>query len=253
MIDPANDGELSIEVAAAAAALLVELRQGWTGSATDLKDEGDRQAHELIVARLSDARPADGLLSEEGDDGEDRLGENRVWIVDPLDGTREYGDGRDDWAVHIALTIGGEPSIGAVALAGPDQIYSTEHPATPPAADPNQGPRILVSRSRPPTWAPELADRLGGKLVPLGSAGAKAMAVVRGDAEIYAHTGGQYEWDNCAPAAVVKAAGLWATRLDGSPLRYNNANPYLPDLLMCRPEWAARTISHAGALITTDQ
>ena len=180
----------------------------------------------------------DAVLSEEGRDDPARLGFDRVWIVDPLDGTREYSErGRLDWAVHVALAVDGVPAAGAVALPARSLTLATEPPPAPPAAW-NGPPRLVVSRSRPPRQAFVIRDALDGDLLPLGSAGAKAMAVVLGEADIYAHAGGQYEWDNCAPAAVAAAAGLHVSRLDGSPLRYNRRDPWLPDLLICRPELA---------------
>jgi 3'(2'), 5'-bisphosphate nucleotidase len=153
-----------------------------------------------------------------------------------LDGTREYGEKRTDWAVHVALSIDGAPAIGAVALPGLNLTLTTEHPQIVPPAPSKL--RMLVSRTRPAAEAVKVAEALNAELVPMGSAGAKAMAVVRGEADIYLHTGGQYEWDNCAPAAVALAAGLHASRVDGSPLRYNNADTSLPDLLICRKEHA---------------
>jgi 3'(2'), 5'-bisphosphate nucleotidase len=188
------------------------------------------------------------VLSEEGKDDQARLAESRVWIVDPVDGTREYGEGRTDWAVHVALAVEGVPAAGAVALPGLGLTLSTEPPAVLPDRDPARPVRLVVSRSRPPALATTVADTLGGVLVPMGSAGAKAMAVVRGEADVYVHGGGQYEWDNCAPAAVALAAGLHASRLDGGPLRYNNPDPYLPDLVICRPELADAVLAAvAGA------
>ncbi len=207
--------------------------------------EGDAAAHRLLMARLAEARPGDAVLSEEGVADPARLTAERVWIVDPLDGTREYGEvPRDDWAVHVALVVDGRPVAGAVALPARGlTLASRPAPALPPAGD--EPPRVLVSRSRPPAEASRVAAALGGRLVPMGSAGAKAMAVVRGDAEVYPHSGGQYEWDSAAPVAVALAAGLHASRLDGSPLTYNNADPYLPDLLICRPELAEAVIEAA--------
>jgi 3'(2'), 5'-bisphosphate nucleotidase len=201
-------------------------------------DEGDRRAHHLLVDLLAREAPGDAVLSEEGWDDLRRLDAERVWIVDPVDGTREFGEpGRVDWAVHVALAIDGEAVAGAVALPARQLTLGTGSPPPfPPAVD--EPPRILVSRSRPPTQAQRIQEALGGRLVPLGSAGAKAMAVVLGEADIYAHSGGQYEWDNAAPAAVAAAAGLHVSRLDGSPLRYNRPDPWLPDLLVCRPELA---------------
>ena len=236
------DHHLAVAIATEAGQLLVELRARLVaeGVATDqLKDAGDRQAHELIMARLAHRVEAgDAVLSEEGRDDPVRLAAPRVWIVDPLDGTREFGEPpRTDWAVHVALVIDGDPVAGAVALPALALTLGTDAPPTLPAPW-GGSPRVIVSRSRPPAAATWLADQLDGELVEMGSAGAKAMAVVRGEADVYAHSGGQYEWDSCAPAAVARAAGLHVSRLDGSPLRYNNADPYLPDLLICRPELA---------------
>jgi 3'(2'), 5'-bisphosphate nucleotidase len=187
---------------------------------------------------LAEEAPGDAVLSEEGAADHRRLDHRRVWIVDPLDGTREFSEPpRVDWAVHVALAIDGTVAAGAVALPARDIVLSTAEP--PPYPDPWGGPpRILVSRTRPPFQATLIQEAIGGDLVPLGSAGAKAMAVVLGEADVYAHAGGQYEWDNCAPAAVAQAAGLHVSRLDGSPLVYNRPDPYLPDLLICRPELA---------------
>jgi 3'(2'), 5'-bisphosphate nucleotidase len=182
------------------------------------------------------------VLSEEAKDDHARLSASRVWIVDPLDGTREFGEPpRTDWAVHVALVEDGVPVAGAVALPALEETLGTSPP--PPVATAVDGPpRVVVSRTRPPAAALTLAEALGGVLVEMGSAGAKAMAVVRGEVDVYAHSGGQYEWDSCAPVAVAAAAGLHVSRIDGSALRYNNADPYLPDLLICRPEHAARSI-----------
>ena len=181
--------------------------------------------------------PDDAVLSEEGRDDLRRLQRSRVWIIDPLDGTREYGEGRPDWAVHVALAIDGVAVAGAVALPAVGITLASEPAPVPPErAD---GPtRIVVSRSRPAHEARLLAAALDGVMVPLGSAGAKAMAVVLGEADVYVHSGGQYEWDNAAPAVVAEAAGLHVSRIDGSPMRYNAADPWLPDLLICRQELA---------------
>ena len=212
-----------------------------------VRAEGDRQAHELLVRELAAARPADAVLSEEGADDAARLDAERVWVIDPLDGTREFSEpGRTDWAVHVALVIDERPVAGAVALPAQGLTLST---ADPPRLPPERAgpPRMVVSRSRPPEQADAVAAALGADVVPLGSAGAKAMAVVRGAAEIYVHAGGQYEWDSCAPAAVARAAGCSATRLDGSPLRYNQPDVYLPDLLICRTELAQAALAALAA------
>ena len=208
-----------------------------------LRAEGDRQAHELLVSELAAARPADAVLSEEGADDASRLGAERVWVIDPLDGTREFSEpGRTDWAVHVALVVDERPVAGAVALPGMELTLSTaDSPRLP--AERGGPPRMVVSRSRPPEQADAVAAALGADVVPLGSAGAKAMAVVRGTADVYVHAGGQYEWDSCAPAAVAKAAGCFVSRLDGSRLRYNQPDVYLPDLVICRPELAGPVLA----------
>ncbi|PKP99519.1 MAG: 3'(2'),5'-bisphosphate nucleotidase CysQ, partial [Alphaproteobacteria bacterium HGW-Alphaproteobacteria-15] len=197
---------------------------------------GDREANRLILDMLRNARPDDAILSEESTDDLTRLTARRVWIVDPLDGTREFGERREDWAVHIALAIDGAPAIGAVALPRQGVTLSSDTPpALPPAASP---PRMLVSRTRPSKLCAAVSVALGAETIGMGSAGAKAMAVVQGKAEIYLHSGGQHQWDNCAPAAVALAAGLHASRIDGSPLIYNARDSSIPDLLICRPELA---------------
>jgi 3'(2'), 5'-bisphosphate nucleotidase len=234
------DHQIAAELAGQAAALLRELRASAAGDPDALRGDGDRRSHELLSAALAARRPADAVLSEEGADDPGRLAARRVWIVDPLDGTREFGEpGRVDWAVHVALVIDGFPVAGAVALPALDQVWSTATapapPTVPAAASP---PRLAVSRTRPGWSAGIIGPALSAELVPLGSAGFKALAVVRGAAEIYAHSGGQYEWDSAAPVAVALAHGLHASRLDGSPLVYNNADPYLPDLLIAHPDWA---------------
>jgi 3'(2'), 5'-bisphosphate nucleotidase len=235
------DHRLAAELATEAGRLLVELRASRHAAGADgaeLRAEGDRASHELLVAALARARPDDAVLSEEGADDPTRLAAHRVWIVDPLDGTREFGEvGRTDWAVHVALVVGGQVEAAAVALPARDLTLTAVPAPTPPPSH-SGAPRIVVSRTRPPAIAEELARRLGGELVPLGSAGAKAMAVVLGDADVYAHSGGQYEWDSAAPVGVAAAAGLHVSRLDGAPLVYNRPEPWLPDLLVCRAELA---------------
>ncbi|MDP8937267.1 MAG: 3'(2'),5'-bisphosphate nucleotidase CysQ [Actinomycetota bacterium] len=237
---PADDARLAAEVAALAGDLLLAVRRSLAGAGSKrLGAEGDRRSHELICELLTAARPDDAVLSEEGADDLSRLQRPRVWIVDPLDGTREFGDPpRDDWAVHVALWAGGELAAGAVALPAQGLTLATDpSPTVPPPAD-GARPRIVVSRSRPPAFVAPLAEALGAEVVPLGSAGAKAMAVVRGHADAYVHAGGQYEWDSAAPAAVAVAAGLHVCRIDGSAPVYNRADPSLPDLVVCRPELA---------------
>jgi 3'(2'), 5'-bisphosphate nucleotidase len=226
-----NDVELARHVAETAGKLLVDLQRSGLFEGKALGKAGDRVANAFIMEALKSQRPNDAILSEEEKDNDERLSASRVWIVDPLDGTREYGEGRADWAVHVALAIDGVPTIGAVALPGvPLTLCSGQPSAVPPTPTKL---RMLVSRTRPAKEAVAVAGKLGAELIPMGSAGAKAMAVVTGDADIYLHSGGQYEWDNCAPAAVALAAGLHVSRIDGTPLVYNQADTYLPDLLIC--------------------
>jgi 3'(2'), 5'-bisphosphate nucleotidase len=234
-----NDHELAAHIAREAGQLLVRRRAEGAS-----KDDGDRESNDVILARLAEARPDDAVLSEESKDDPIRLERERVWIVDPLDGTREFGEpGRRDWAVHVALVVDGTPQACAVALPAQDDLVLATDP--PPTLAPASGPkmRLLVSRTRPPKLAEYLAGVLDAELVPLGSAGAKTMAVVQGLADVYAHSGGQYEWDSAAPVGVAAAAGCHCSRLDGSPLVYNRPDPYLPDLLVCRPELAATVLA----------
>ncbi len=234
-----TDLELAKQIATVAGKLLLELQASGLFAEKALGKAGDRVANAFIMEALKQQRPDDAVLSEEEKDNGARLSASRVWIVDPLDGTREYGERRTDWAVHVALSIDGEPEVGAVALPGLGLTLCSEPQTLPPVAPKL---RMLVSRTRPAKEAVAVAEALGAELVPMGSAGAKAMAVLRGEADIYLHTGGQYEWDNCAPAAVALAAGLHASRADGSTLVYNNANPYLPDLLICQKHLAPRVL-----------
>jgi len=245
----AHDHAVAAATAEAAGKLLLQLQgEGRTDgkATTGLGAHGDSAANRLILDLLAGSSPDDAILSEEAVDSAARLGSQRVWIVDPLDGTREFSEHRDDWAVHVALSIGGTLGAGAVALPARDLVLATggvgHHPA-PLAPRDGRAPRMVVSRTRQHPITDKIRIALGAELVPLGSAGAKAMAVVLGEADIYAHAGGMYEWDNAAPAAVASAAGLWASRLDGSPLRYNQANPWSPDLLICRPELAAAVLA----------
>lgn len=235
-----NDAELAAHLAETAGRILLDVRASGMFSGKALGKAGDETANKFLVAAIREHRSDDGLLSEEEKDNLDRLSKSRVWIIDPVDGTREYGEERTDWAVHVGLAIDGVPTIGAVALPGLGIVLCTDapQPLLPLAAK----PRMLVSRTRPAAEAVMVAEQIGAELVPMGSAGAKAMAVVRGEAEIYLHTGGQYEWDSCAPAAVAAAHGLHISRVDGSPLLYNQADTYMPDLLICRKEWAEKIL-----------
>ncbi|MEM8918548.1 MAG: 3'(2'),5'-bisphosphate nucleotidase CysQ [Pseudomonadota bacterium] len=234
MTESMTDGELAATLARAAGALLIDLRATPGLEGKELGDAGDAAANELLVTALRAARPRDGLLSEESKDNGERLGQDRVWIIDPVDGTREYGEGRDDWAVHVGLAVDGKAAGGAVALPALDVVLGSDRTGPQPRRADRL--RMVVSRSRPAKEALAVSDKLNAELVPMGSAGAKAMAVVRGEADIYLHSGGQYEWDNCAPVAVAEAHGLHCSRIDGSPLVYNCRNPYLPDLLICHKQ-----------------
>ncbi|HET8616988.1 MAG TPA: 3'(2'),5'-bisphosphate nucleotidase CysQ [Actinomycetales bacterium] len=231
------DAALARELADAAGAHLLELRRSGLEGA-DLRKEGDRTSHTLLMERLADARPGDAVLSEEGADGAARLSAERVWIIDPLDGTREYGETeRSDWAVHVALWQRGHLAAGAVALPARGTTFGTDRPAA--ILSPRHGShrlRLAVSRTRPPSFVVALADQLGAELVPMGSAGVKATAVLTDEVDAYVHAGGQYEWDSAAPVAVCAAAGLHTSRIDGSALQYNQPDPLLPDVLICRPE-----------------
>ena len=234
-----SDHELARDLAVAAGRRLIELRAaaGASADADGLRKAGDLLAHEFLTAELARLRPQDAVLSEEGRDNPVRLTASRVWIVDPLDGTREFGEpGRTDWAVHVALWERGDLTAGAVALPARDLVLSTLEPPARPAGAGAAGSgaslRILVSRSRPPEFVQRLAADLGAELVPMGSAGAKAAAVILGEFDAYVHGGGQYEWDSAAPVAVARAAGLHTSRIDGSPLAYNQADVSIPDILI---------------------
>lgn len=239
-----NDHDLAARLATQAGELLVAVRAELADAEVDVrKDEGDQRSHNFLMHELQSFRPDDAVLSEEGKDDHARLTADRIWIIDPLDGTREFGEiPRTDWAVHVALVEAGLPIAGAVALPALATTLQTGADLDLPVAH-DGPPRVIASRSRPGPAAEAVAEALGGEMIFMGSAGAKAMAVVCGEADIYAHTGGQYEWDSCAPVAVAKAAGMHVSRIDGSPLIYNNADPYLPDLLICRPEFAEAAIA----------
>jgi 3'(2'), 5'-bisphosphate nucleotidase len=238
-----TDHGLATRLATEAGALLLTVRDELADATeAERKAAGDKRSHEFLVEALASERPGDAVLSEEGADNPVRLCSERVWIVDPLDGTREFAElGRQDWAVHVALWQSGELVAGAVAL--PAQGITLAAPDVPPPAPYAGLPRIVVSRTRPPAIALQVRDHLDGILVPMGSAGAKVAAVVQGLAEVYVHDGGQYEWDSAAPVAVARAAGLHTSRVDGSPLEYNRADPLLPDLVVCRPEYAAAVLA----------
>lgn len=238
-----SDHDLAAHLATAAGKLLLDVRTELAAATgPERKAAGDKRSHDFLMEALAAERPGDAVLSEEGADDPVRLTAARVWIVDPLDGTREFSElGRDDWAVHVALWEAGELVAGAVALPAQGITLATPTVESPPAAP--DTPRIVVSRTRPPAVALAVRDALGGTLVEMGSAGAKVASVVQGRSDVYVHAGGQYEWDSAAPVAVARAAGLHTSRIDGSPLLYNRSDPLLPDLVVCRPELAEAVLA----------
>jgi 3'(2'), 5'-bisphosphate nucleotidase len=254
----ADDHRLARDLADRAGQRLLEIRAKG-GDPTQLRADGDRLSHEYLMAEFARLRPGDAVLSEEGKDDKARLSASRAWIIDPLDGTREFGEeGRTDWAVHVALWQDGKLTAGAVALPAQQQTLSTADSTAPPAGEGGTGSRagqrdarlrIVMSRSRPPAFMQRLAEITGAELVPLGSAGAKVATVVLGENDAYVHAGGQYEWDSAAPVAVALSRGLHASRIDGSELAYNQPHPWMPDLLVCRSGLAGDlldAISKAG-------
>lgn len=244
-----SDHRLAVRLADDAGRLLLRARPGLADlDAPSRGDAGDATAEQFLAEALAAARPHDAILSEEADDSAARLDSDRVWIVDPLDGTREYAAGRDDWAVHVALWSDGDLVAGAIALPSLGLTLGTDEPPAVPEPVTGRRLRIAVSRTRPPSAAERAAAAVGAELVPLGSAGFKAGAVIRGDADAYIHDGGQFEWDSAAPVAVARAAGLHTSRLDGSALQYNRPDPYLPDLLICRTAIAGTLL----AAVATD-
>ena len=244
-----DDDRLARDLAVAAGELLLKLRV--SGSAADeLRRAGDLGSQEYLDRELSRLRPGDSVLSEEAIDNPARLAADRVWIIDPLDGTREFGEeGRVDWAVHVGLWERGDLTAGAVALPAQDAVLSTlEPPPSPRRATPGAPLRLVVSRSRPPEFVQRLAGEIGAELVPLGSAGAKAAAVITGQVDAYVHSGGQYEWDSAAPVAVARAAGLHTSRIDGSNLSYNSEQPWMPDILICPVSLAGQLLDAISAV-----
>lgn len=235
------DAQLATRLAVEAGQVLMAVREELTARGApswQIMDTGDLASHRFLLQELTQAHPDDAVLSEEGVEDPRRFITDRVWIVDPLDGTNEFGErGRSDWAVHVALWAGGKLAAGAVSLPALGLVFSTDPaPTLPPQQRPQ--PRLVTSRTRNPHSAVVIANALDCDAVRLGSAGAKAMAVVVGEADIYVHDGGMYQWDSAAPAAVALAAGLHVSRIDGSPMEYNARDPWLPDFLVCRQELA---------------
>jgi 3'(2'), 5'-bisphosphate nucleotidase len=241
-----SDHELAHQLATQAGELLLGVRDELADATqSERKAAGDKRSHDFLMQTLARSRPGDAVLSEEGADNPVRLHSERVWIVDPLDGTREFSElGRKDWAVHVALWESGELVAGAVGLPAQRITLATPEVIPPPVCP--GSPRIVISRTRPPAIALQVRERLGGSLVEMGSAGAKVAAVIQGLADVYVHAGGQYEWDSAAPVAVARAAGLHTSRLDGSALQYNRPDPLLPDLVVCRPEFAEAVLGVTG-------
>lgn len=241
-----TDADLAAHLAEIAGNILLQVRGSRMFEGKLLGNAGDQTANQFICHAIRAQRPDDGLLSEEEGDDTRRLSHDRVWIIDPVDGTREFGEERADWAVHVALSVNGSADIGAVALPGIGAVLRSDRPN--PVSPAPETLRMVVSRTRPAPEAIAVAEAIGATLLPMGSAGAKAMAVVRGEADIYLHSGGQYEWDSCAPVAVARAHGLHCSRIDGTPLIYNQRDTYMPDLLICRTEHATRVLSETGKL-----
>ncbi|ACC41881.1 monophosphatase CysQ_1 [Mycobacterium marinum M] len=241
-----NDHAVAAWLATEAGRLLLGVREEFAeAEVAQRKAAGDKRSHDFLMDKLAAERPGDAVLSEEGADDPVRLCSERVWIVDPLDGTREFSElGRVDWAVHVALWQAGQLVAGAVALPAQGITLATPHVEPPPAAP--DRPRIVVSRTRPPAIALAVRDALDGTLVEMGSAGAKVASVVQGLADVYVHAGGQFEWDSAAPVAVARSAGLHTSRIDGSALTYNRPDPKLPDLVVCRPELATAVLAATG-------
>ena len=242
-----TDGDLAAHLAEVAGKILLDVRSSGLFSGKALGKAGDQTANQFLCHALREQRPEDGLLSEEEKDNAERLSKQRVWIVDPVDGTREYGEERADWAVHVGMAVDGAPVLGAVALPGAGLVLRSDQPGEVPPAP--ETLRMVVSRTRPAKEATGVAEEIGAELVPMGSAGAKAMAILLGDADIYLHSGGQYEWDSCAPAAVAQGWGLHVSRIDGSPLVYNREDVYMPDLLICRKEHAELVLEKVKAFL----
>jgi 3'(2'), 5'-bisphosphate nucleotidase len=244
-----TDSELARDLATTAGQLLLALRErkGFT-DAWDLRDSGDYDSNVQLLAAFKESRPDDIVLSEESADDRRRLDADRVWIIDPLDGTTEFGEvGRTDWAVHVALWQRGQGlTDGAVALPAIDLTLSTADPlpALPPTTD---QPRLAVSRTRRPYWVVDVAERVGGVLTPIGSAGMKAMSILLGDSDAYLHSGPMKEWDSAAPAVVAERAGLHVSDLEGNPLEYNKSSRLTEQLLICRPELADSLLAAIAA------
>ncbi len=254
-LETSRDQALAVSLARDAGEMLVEL-QHHAGAenigGAQLKDQGDRLSQAFLAQALRRERPMDLVLSEEATDNLDRLTAQRVWIIDPLDGTREFSEGRDDWAVHVALWAGGRLVAGAVALPGIGAMIGQGPKARKPHAAAGRKLRIAVSRSRPPECALRVAEDLSIELVPMGSAGYKTWAVTSGEVDAYLHAGGQYEWDSAAPVFAARKMGMHASRIDGSALQYNQATPYLPDLLVCRPGIGALLLDAIGRALAAD-
>ncbi len=257
---PGDDAALASDLAVRAGALLQGFRRDFPAGTDDprlvakkLRDAADAASQAFLAAELARWRPDDAILSEEAEDSAARDSADRVWIIDPLDGTWEYGMGRSDWAVHVALwqhdVTGGRLLVGVVAVPDDGLLFSSAAPQPLPPLDTSRPLRIVASRSRPPATLPaivsalearwqELGGPAAGEVVPVGSVGAKVSRVLTGRADIYLHDSGFYEWDVAAPLAAAQAAGLSATHLDGSRVTFNHRPPWVTNLAVCRPELA---------------
>lgn len=241
-----DDATLALRLALGTGEILKGVRGVGLLRGQGLGKAGDAIAQDWIARALQLHRPEDSVLSEEAEDDRTRMDNDRVWIIDPLDGTREYAGGRQDWAVHIALAINGKIEHAAVGMPDLGKVF---HTADVRAVGGRPTNRLVISQNSVPEVATFIAEDLGMELVRMGSCGAKTTSVILGDNDVYVHAGGQYEWDNAAPVGIAQAAGLFTSRLNGEKLQYNCDDPYLPDLLVCRPDAAERVLSSAAKFL----
>ena len=275
-----NDAELARDVAQAAGQRLIALRRDFGPvDAADrdqiraLRDAADRASHEFILSRLNAERPDDAVLSEEGHDGLERDTAHRVWIVDPLDGTSEFGQGRADFAVHVALWQRDDSAgpgtarlvAGCIDLPAQRVTYSSADSGAFASARadtdsdltvhrPGAPVRVVVSRTRPPALAID-PERLAAALevanieigavdvLRVGSVGAKVAELLGGRADLYLHDSGFYEWDVAAPLIVAEHYGLRACHLNGTTITFNHRPPWVKDLVVGKPELVAAVVA----------
>ena len=250
-----RDLAFAMEAARSAGKRGLGLREAGRWEGKTLADIGDQAADGFLQGFVRGRYPEDGLLSEETADSPERLGRERTWIVDPLDGTKEYSQGRADWAVHVALTVGGTCALAAVALPSEGRVlWGVALEGQERGGDDGGGtlvsgasespskPRVMVSRSHTPPWVETFAGSLGATLVPCGSAGFKVSRLLAGEGDIYVHKIGLKECDTCAPETVARALGWHVCRLRGEEHRYNRADPKNHELVVCRPTWRDRVL-----------